>query len=66
MLFLPLYVADLGITSVAENGIWSGLLFSPQSCDHGLMSPVWGTVAEPEWPEAGTDPALLECRSVSP
>ncbi len=46
MPFLPLYVRDLGISSVQDNGIWSGVLFSAAFISTALMSPVWGTLGD--------------------
>jgi len=46
MPFLPIYVRELGISSVQENGIWSGLLFSAAFVSTALMSPVWGTLGD--------------------
>ena len=46
MPFLPIYVRELGVSSVEENGIWSGLLFSAAFVSTALMSPVWGAVGD--------------------
>lgn len=46
MPFLPIYVRELGVSSVQENGIWSGLLFSAAFVSTALMSPVWGTLGD--------------------
>jgi MFS transporter, DHA1 family, multidrug resistance protein len=46
MPFLPIYVKELGVSSVEEIGIWSGLLFSAAFITTALMSPVWGTVGD--------------------
>lgn len=55
MPFLPIYVRELGIESVADNGIWSGILFSAVFITTAAMSPVWGTLAD----RHGRKPMLL-------
>lgn len=55
MPFLPIYVKELGITSVSENGIWSGLLFSVTFVTVAAMSPVWGSIGD----RYGRKPMLL-------
>ncbi len=55
MPFLPLYIKELGITSVSENGVWNGLLFSVTFLAVAVMSPVWGSLCD----KYGRKPMLL-------
>jgi len=55
MPFLPLYVRELGIQSIEESGLWSGILFSTVFLTTALMAPVWGTLAD----RHGRKPMLL-------
>ncbi|MDT8903112.1 MFS transporter [Anaeroselena agilis] len=46
MAFLPLYVRELGITDLAEAGVWSGLLMGAAPLTAALAGPFWGAVAD--------------------
>ncbi len=44
--FLPLYVHELGITSLEEAGVWSGLLMGAAPLTAAMAGPYWGAVAD--------------------
>ncbi|WP_318378563.1 multidrug efflux MFS transporter [Enterobacter sp.] len=44
--FLPLYVAQLGVTSHEALSIWSGLTFSITFLISAIVSPMWGSLAD--------------------
>ncbi|MGL5239458.1 MAG: multidrug efflux MFS transporter [Kluyvera ascorbata] len=44
--FLPLYVAQLGITSHESLSMWSGLTFSVTFLVSAIVSPMWGSLAD--------------------
>lgn len=44
--FMPLYVAELGVSTRGSIAFWSGLVFSAQAVTMMLSSPVWGTLAD--------------------
>lgn len=44
--FLPLYLRDLGIDNVDEAAIWAGILGAGTSFLAGIMSPIWGALAD--------------------
>ncbi|MDR7868034.1 MAG: MFS transporter [Sporomusaceae bacterium] len=46
MAFLPLYVRELGITSLEEAGVWSGVLMGAAPLTAALAGPYWGAVAD--------------------
>jgi DHA1 family multidrug resistance protein-like MFS transporter len=46
MAFLPLYIADLGITSLEETEMWSGILLGTASLTAALAGPHWGALAD--------------------
>lgn len=46
MAFLPLYIADLGITSLEETEMWSGILLGTASLTAALAGPHWGVLAD--------------------
>ena len=46
MPFTPLYLQELGVTDLAEVGLWSGLLAGVFSVAMGGMAPIWGMVAD--------------------
>ncbi len=46
MAFLPLYVRELGITSLEEAGVWSGLLMGAAPLTAAMAGPFWGAVAD--------------------
>lgn len=44
--FLPLYVAELGVTSHQALSLWSGLTFSITFLISAIVSPMWGSLAD--------------------
>jgi DHA1 family multidrug resistance protein-like MFS transporter len=44
--FLPLYVAQLGVTSHEALSMWSGLTFSITFMVSAVVSPLWGSLAD--------------------
>lgn len=46
MPFLPLYIADLGVTDVGEIAAWAGVSLGVTPALTALLSPVWGRVAD--------------------
>lgn len=44
--FLPLYVAQLGVTSHESLSMWSGLTFSITFLVSAIVSPMWGSLAD--------------------
>lgn len=44
--FLPLYVAQLGVTSHESLSMWSGLTFSVTFLVSAIVSPMWGSLAD--------------------
>ncbi|MGY5958229.1 Multidrug transporter subunit MdtG [Kosakonia sp. BK9b] len=44
--FLPLYVAQLGVTSHEALSMWSGLTFSVTFLVSAIVSPMWGSLAD--------------------
>ncbi len=44
--FLPLYVAQLGVTSHEALSMWSGLTFSITFMVSAIVSPLWGSLAD--------------------
>lgn len=46
MAFLPLYIPELGITTVEETEIWSGVLMGIASLAAALAGPHWGAIAD--------------------
>ncbi len=46
MPFIPYYIQELGITDLAEVGIWSGLVTSAQAISMAIMAPIWGTLSD--------------------
>ena len=44
--FLPLYVAQLGVTSHEALSMWSGLTFSITFLVSAIVSPIWGSLAD--------------------
>ncbi|QCT22534.1 multidrug efflux MFS transporter [Jejubacter calystegiae] len=44
--FLPLYVAQLGVTSHEALSLWSGLTFSITFLVSAIVSPMWGSLAD--------------------
>lgn len=46
MPFTPLYLQELGVTDLAEVGLWSGLLAAVFSVAMGGMAPIWGMVSD--------------------
>ncbi len=46
MAFLPLYVNDLGITSLEEAEVWSGILMGAGPLTAAIAGPYWGAFAD--------------------
>jgi DHA1 family multidrug resistance protein-like MFS transporter len=46
MPFLPLYIAQLGVTDVGEIALWSGLSIGITPALTAIMSPIWGRLAD--------------------
>lgn len=46
MPFLPLYVQELGDFTVAETGVWSGIIFASAPLISGAAAPLWGLLAD--------------------
>ncbi|ACL23634.1 MFS transporter [Chloroflexus aggregans] len=44
--FLPLYVAYLGVATVGDIALWSGLVFSLQALTMAIAAPIWGSLAD--------------------
>ncbi len=46
MPFLPLYIAQLGVTDIGEVAMWTGLCLGVSPAITAVLSPVWGRVAD--------------------
>jgi DHA1 family multidrug resistance protein-like MFS transporter len=46
MPFLPLYLAELGVTDVGELALWSGLSLGITPAVTAILAPLWGRVAD--------------------
>jgi DHA1 family multidrug resistance protein-like MFS transporter len=46
MPFIPYYIQELGITDVAQVGLWAGLVTSMHAFSMGILAPVWGALAD--------------------
>jgi DHA1 family multidrug resistance protein-like MFS transporter len=46
MPFLPIYVAELGVTDVGDIAVWTGLSLGVTPAITALLAPVWGKVAD--------------------
>src|SRR5206468_3936032 len=45
--FIPLYLEqDLGVSDVAEAGLWAGAMAGGFAIAMGTMGPIWGTLAD--------------------
>lgn len=44
--FLPLYIAQMGVTSHGSLSMWSGLTFSVTFLVSAVVSPMWGSLAD--------------------
>ena len=44
--FTPLYIQELGVTDLAEVGLWAGLIAGLFAVSMGGMAPIWGLVAD--------------------
>jgi len=44
--FLPYYIQDLGVTSLEEAEMWSGILFASHAVLMGIFAPIWGSLAD--------------------
>jgi MFS transporter, DHA1 family, multidrug resistance protein len=46
MPFTPLYLQQLGVTDLAEVGLWAGILAGAFAVAMGGMAPIWGVLAD--------------------
>ena len=46
MSFLPLYLYELGITEIAKNALWSGILIAIAPLMASVLGPLWGSLAD--------------------
>lgn len=46
MPFLPLYIAELGVTDVGEIAVWAGFSLGVTPAVTAILSPLWGKVAD--------------------
>ncbi|MEW5983321.1 MAG: MFS transporter [Acidobacteriota bacterium] len=46
MPFLPLYIAELGVTDVGESAAWAGFSLGVTPALTAILSPLWGRVAD--------------------
>ena len=46
MSFLPLYLYELGITEIAHNALWSGILIGITPLMASVLGPLWGSLAD--------------------
>jgi len=53
--FLPLYLAELGVTDAGESGLWAGAIFAAHYLSLFICQPIWGTLAD----RFGRKPMLL-------
>jgi DHA1 family multidrug resistance protein-like MFS transporter len=53
--FLPLYLKELGITNVAEQSVWSGIIIGATPLAVCLLAPFWGTISD----KYGRKPLIL-------
>jgi DHA1 family multidrug resistance protein-like MFS transporter len=44
--FLPYYVEELGVSGPGQVELWSGLVFSAHALTMGILSPIWGSLAD--------------------
>ena len=44
--FTPLYIQELGVTDLAEVGLWAGLIAGLFAVSMGGMAPIWGIAAD--------------------
>jgi DHA1 family multidrug resistance protein-like MFS transporter len=44
--FTPLFVQELGVTDVKQAGLWAGFAAASFAVAVGVMSPIWGTLAD--------------------
>lgn len=44
--FTPLFVQELGVTDVRLAGIWAGVAAASFAVANGIMSPIWGALAD--------------------
>jgi DHA1 family multidrug resistance protein-like MFS transporter len=44
--FTPLFVQELGVTDVKQAGLWAGFAAASFAVAVGIMSPIWGTLAD--------------------
>ncbi|MDA8233494.1 MAG: MFS transporter [Clostridia bacterium] len=46
MSFIPIYVAELGITEIHSKGFWAGILMGASAFFASFTGPIWGNVAD--------------------
>ena len=46
MPFLPLYIAELGVTDVGEIALWTGLTLGATPAVTAISAPLWGRVGD--------------------
>lgn len=44
--FTPLFVQELGVSDVRQAGLWAGLAAASFAVANGIMSPIWGALAD--------------------
>ncbi|WP_341279120.1 MFS transporter [Paenibacillus sp. FSL H8-0537] len=44
--FLPLFLEDLGVSSVSEAGFWAGAIFAAHYVTLFICQPIWGRIAD--------------------
>jgi DHA1 family multidrug resistance protein-like MFS transporter len=44
--FTPLFVQNLGVTDLREAGLWAGFAAASFAVANGIMSPIWGALAD--------------------
>ncbi|MDN5347833.1 MAG: transporter, family, multidrug resistance protein [Clostridia bacterium] len=55
--FLPFFIGELGITDRRELAMWAGILPGINALFGGIMSPVWGNLAD----RFGAKPMIIRC-----
>jgi DHA1 family multidrug resistance protein-like MFS transporter len=49
MPFLPMFIAQLGVTDVGEVALWSGFSLGITPALTALLSPIWGRLGRSWW-----------------
>jgi len=44
--FVPYYIQELGVTDLAQVGLWAALVTSAQAISMALVAPLWGALAD--------------------